>query len=229
MILKALVARDHTKLFSQMSAVDKSRVELRGGDYGAGLIRGYAVATIGVVSGRDLWIDAVFLGQLSEAINGSTEGKPMRASHPEGEADALAGYVATTKAARIDGEVLRADAHFVPMPESDERPDLASSILLRANFNPRSMGCSIYSTRDLTAERKFVEQHGKAAFRSPDARNVSNLPHIRLAELVAVDFCEIPAANRDGLFARPPIDRRLAINLGSENMARFASSIKLPK
>jgi hypothetical protein len=183
----------------------ESPVDRTGGDYGAGLIRGYAVITRGEALGHGLWIDHQFLSDVTDQINTSPEGHKSRFTHPGLSGDGLAKFLGRTKNAAIDGDTVRADLHFSKSAHHTPDGDLAGYLLDRAEEDPASFGASIVYEPDVAEEDAFVAEFGADQFVSPDPLNIGNLPHARLSSLRAVDAVDDPAANPNGFFHRQDI------------------------
>ena len=180
-------------------------VNRTGGDYGAGLIRGYAVITRGEALGHGLWIDNQFLSDVAEQIN-TSEGHKSRFTHPGLSGDGLAKFLGRTKNATIDGDTVRADLHLSKSSHRTPDGDLAGYLLDRAEEDPASFGASIVYEPDFDEEDAFVLTHGGTdSYVSPDPLNVGNLPHARLSGLRAVDTVDDPAANPNGFFHRQDV------------------------
>lgn len=191
-------------------------VDPESGDFGAGLIRGLAVITRGEALGHGEWIDAEFLKQTAAAINASgSKGIKARYTHPDDSGDGLGSYLGRVKDARIEGDTVRADLHLASAAHNSPDGNLASYVMDLALEDPDAFGESIAFQRDLSAEDDFATEHSQAVklsdfdgektvyrFKSPDKLNTRNLPHVRLAELRAVDTVDEPAANPSGLFHR---------------------------
>jgi len=79
---------------------------------------------------------------------------------------------------------------------------LATYIMDLAEQDPEAFGMSLAYAPDVRAEQQFIADNldENDDFRSPDAGNVRNQPHARLATLRAVDAVDDPAANPAGLF-----------------------------
>jgi len=185
---------------------EDSPVERKGGDYEAGLIRGYAVITRGEALGHGLWLDRAFLNEVADQINASEKGHKSRFTHPGLSSDGLAKFLGRTKNAFVDGDTVRADVHFSRSSHNTPDGDLATYMMDRAIEDPASFGASIVYEPDYESEDAFVLANGGfEKFTSPDPDNLSNLPHARMKGLRAVDLVDDPAANPDGLFHRQDV------------------------
>lgn len=209
-----------------------------GGDHGAGLIRGFAAITRGEALGHGMWIDGAMLSQVSQAIDESAAvGIKSRFTHPDMSSDGMGKLLGRAKTSQIDGDVVRADLHFLKSAHETPEGDLAAYVMQLADEDPESFGTSIVFDRDREAERKFQSAHlveveerdydGNAVkrlrFRSPDPKNTQNLPHVRLKKLRAVDVVDDPAANPGGLFHSNQIpveaEKLLSFSLGLTDQA----------
>ena len=176
-----------------------------GGDSGAGLIRGFAVITRGEALGEDMWVDADFLQNTTDAINAAgVRGIKSRFTHPNLSGDGLGKVLGRVKNGRVSGDRVIADQHFIESAHNAPDGDLAKFVMDLAENDPDLFGASIAFRVDQPAVEEFMAAHqdGRGRFDSPDRRNTKNLPHFRLAELRAIDVVDEPAANPDGLFHR---------------------------
>ncbi len=191
------------------------QVSLKGGKFGAGYIRNFAVITRGEALGHGLWIDKFFVQQVETALAGMKRGAKARFTHPDMSADGLSsglGRVLYRENSSVNQS--RGDLHFWKTSRKTPDGDLAGYLAARADEDPESFGASIVFMRDLESERELLERHGAVLsedgpfgpqwdfsnFESPDDQNSNNLPHARLGELRGVDIVDDPAANPDGLF-----------------------------
>lgn len=183
-----------------LAAGDGSPIDRTGGDYGAGLIRGFAVITRGEALGHYSWCDATFLSQVADAINAG-DGVRVRFTHPDMSSDGIGRKLGRVRNGRLDGDVVRGDLHFSKTSHATPEGDLASYVMNLAEEDPDLFGASIVFEHDYEAEDEFIIDHGGfGAFESDDADNVKNLPHNRLRELRATDVVDEPAANPAGMF-----------------------------
>lgn len=207
-LLRAPIARG----LAQAGSEKEPAVDPKGGDYGAGMIRGMAVITRGEALGHYQWIDAEMLSQVAAAINASDEGAKARFTHPSLSGDGLGKFTGRVKNARVDGDVVRGDLHLSASAESTPDGNLAAYLIRLAQDDPAAFGNSISFDPDYQAEVDFMIKHGAEVdeygyvdfdtFESPDPENVENLQHARLKNLRAVDAVDEPAANPHGLFHR---------------------------
>ncbi|MBX3444262.1 MAG: hypothetical protein KF774_17805 [Planctomyces sp.] len=194
---------------------DLPAVERAGGDFGAGLIRGVSVITRGAALGHGGWIDGTFLDQVAFSANQRKLGIKSRFTHPGLSSDGMGTQLGRLKNATRDGDQVFADLHFAKSSHQTPDGDLADYVMSLAEETPEDFGLSIVFRSDRLAEQEFEAAHqedyevedgrGKketrSRFRSPDADNVENLPHYRLASLHAGDVVDSPAANAGGLFS----------------------------
>ena len=194
---------------------EDSKIETDGGEYGAGLIPGFAVITRGEALGHGMWIDEVFVGQVSEALSkGSVK---SRYTHPGMSSDGLGkglGRVHFQESKEKD--VVRGDLHFYKSSRKAPDGDLGGHVISLAEEDPESFGASIVFYHDPEAEDEFRNENLEEftyqdrrgndrtgqRFKSPDPLNTQNLPHCRLESLKGCDIVGDPAANPDGLFSR---------------------------
>lgn len=185
-------------------------VEREGGRWGAGLIRGVSLCTVGEALGHGLWLDTEFVCSVFDQFNvkaGST-GLKARFTHPGLSADGLCSYLGRYfhPVLSSDEQQVFGDLHFAPSAHATPDGDLAAYLMDRAEEDPLSFGLSIVFQRDWGKEDKFIalneDEHGN--FRSPDPSNKNHYPHARLAALRGCDAVDEPAANPAGLFHRGP-------------------------
>lgn len=199
---------------------DQAAIQRDGGKFKAGIIRGFSMISRGEALGHGLWIDGEMLQQVSDHTNKASAGIKARFTHPSLSSDGLGKMSARAFAARLDGDLVRADAHFLEAAHAAPDGDLAEYLMNLAEEDPASFGASISFKRDIAAEEEFMKKHGAqkrrdsegyqywdlSEFKSPDPKNVDNLPHVRLKSLRAVDFVDSPAANPEGLFHQGTFD-----------------------
>jgi len=201
-------ARDRTPALRGGFTGDDSPVIRRGGTRKAGLIRGASLIASGEALGHGVWIDGEALGQVVELGNAAPSGVKVRFTHPSMSGDGLGSYMGRAKSLRINdaGDRVLGDVHFSPSAHNTPDGDSAEYVMTLAEDDPDAFGMSIVFDHDHGAEEAFVDGHtsDEAGFVSPDAGNLENYPHIRLAVLHGADFVDEPAANPDGLFHRGP-------------------------
>ncbi len=210
---------DHQPKAQMLRVASKSKapksVDRKGGDFGAGLIRGLSAITKGEALGHRLWIDDVFLNQVEGALQAADKGGiKSRFTHPDLSADGLAKFLGRVKFGRVDGDQVFTDLHLAKSAHKSPDGDLAGYVLDRTEEDPGSFGASIVFYRDVDAETEFMLANGAELsddevdttnWRSPDDANVNNYRHARLATLDATDLVDDPAANPNGMFHRGPI------------------------
>ena len=201
------ILREPSRLFRAPVArgiAPDAQIDPEGGAYGAGLIRQVAVITAGEALGHQMWIDQTMLEQVRDAINASSAGIKSRFAHPGLSGDGLGKALGRVRNATLDRDIVRADEHLYESAHETPDGDLAAYILKLAAEDPEAFGTSISFDPDDDAETQFMDQYSdeKGRFVSPDEANTHNYPHVRVAELVAVDMVDEPAANPDGLFHR---------------------------
>lgn len=199
------------------SKENESRVDRTGGDYGAGIIRGFATITRGEALGHDFWIDEEMVAATAAAINAAgKKGIKARFTHPGLSDDGLGKYLGRVKLARVDGDVARADLHLSKTSRKTPEGDLGAYVMQLAEEDPEAFGASIVFKKDREAEAMHFEANSieephpdkpgkRRRFQSPDPRNTKHLRHARLKTLKAVDAVDSPAANPDGFFHATPI------------------------
>lgn len=191
-------------------------IEPAGGKFEAGRIRGFAVITKGEALGHDMWIDDVFLAQVSEHLNAAAGGLKSRFTHPDMCSDGMGKYLGRAFESSVDGGVVRADLHLAKSAQATPDGNLSAYVMQLAAEDPEAFGTSIVFMHDSLAEEEFwnanlkeveIEDYDgrvvkRLRFRSPDPENANHYYHARLAELRAVDVVDEPAANPTGMFRR---------------------------
>jgi hypothetical protein len=229
-------------------SVGTGEVRPGSGIFGAGLIQGMAVVTRGEALGHGVWLDGAFVDQVQAGLDrltrGPGKGAKARFTHPDMSSDGLGKTLGRVRYGKRDGDILRGNLHFYRVAHETPDGDLAKYVMGLADEDPAAFGASIVFVHDVLAEREFALAHGGTAqdddfggwvdysgFMSPDPDNVQNLPHARLADLLAVDVVDDPAANPGGLFYRDPVFTdaeamaRFALGLSAEAPAMTALSI----
>ena len=192
-----------------------SKIDEDGGQYGAGIIPGFAVITRGEALGHGMWVDEVFVGQVSEALSQSSV--KSRYTHPDMSSDGLAKGLGRVQFSDSDQkDIVRGDLHFYKSSRKSPDGDLGGHVLSLAKEDAESFGASIVFYHDTKGETLHAMENGaeiksdadgydyldRSGFKSPDALNTNNLPHCRLESLTGCDIVGDPAANPDGLFSR---------------------------
>ena len=183
-------------------------IDRTGGMYGAGLIRGISVITLGEAKGHELWVDAEMLNQVATGINAMTEGVKARFAHPSVSGDGIGKMTGRVMNARVEGDRVLADWHALESAHKTPDGDLAGYVMDLAEEAPADFGTSIAFARDLGAEKAFTTNNAgtDGRFISPDEKNRNNYPHARVGSMKAVDIVDEPAANPGGLFHRNPFE-----------------------
>tara|TARA_R110002020_G_scaffold368536_5_gene580370 strand:- start:6359 stop:7627 length:1269 start_codon:yes stop_codon:yes gene_type:complete len=173
-------------------------IDRKGGKYGAGYIKNFAVITKGEALGHDSWVDDTFIAQVSSELKYAKKGIKSRYTHPNQCGDSLSkGLGRVFYREDGDGKV-RGDLHFWKAAHNTPDGNLAGFLIDLAQDDPEAFGASISFMKDLEAMEEFAVDNPI----SPDPANVNNYPHIRLGQLRFVDIVDEPAANPDGLFHR---------------------------
>lgn len=194
-----------TRLAAQPGAAQDAQIDRTGGMYGAGIIRGVSAIKRGVALGHGFWIDRVALGQVREFGNNGAKGVKMRLAHPSLSADGTGKLVARSDNFRLsqDGEKTLLDSHITKSSKTAPTGNLGDHAMNVAEETPEFFATSVVVGRDSEAELAFSAANLDDAgnFKSPDNGNLDNIPHVRFASLMAVDFVDDPGANPDGLFS----------------------------
>jgi hypothetical protein len=173
-------------------------ISRKGGEYGAGYIKNFAVITKGEALGHGAWVDDTFIAQVASELGYAKKGIKSRYTHPNQCGDSLSkGLGRVFYRADGDGKV-RGDLHFWKAAHNTPDGDLAGFLIDLAQDDPEAFGASISFMRDAESEEMFAAENPI----SPDPNNVNNYPHVRLGQLRFVDIVDEPAANPDGLFHR---------------------------
>lgn len=203
-------------------SVATGAVKRGNGAFGAGLIQGVAIVTRGEALGHGYWLDGSFLDQTQTALGNMTRsdqhGAKARFTHPDMSSDGMGKKLGRFRYGKRDGDIVRGNLHFYASAHKTPEGDLAGYVMSLAEEDPRGFGTSIVFMHDWPAELEFAVAHGAvekedemgkyldtSAFSSPDPDNVNGYIHARLAELLAVDVVDDPAANPGGLFYRDPV------------------------
>lgn len=179
------------------------------------VIHGYAVMTGGEALGHSQWIDGETLDSVVVFGNSTRNGVGIKSrfTHPGLCADGLGKYLGRARNFSRDGNVVRADLHLSDVANDSPDGELANYVMRLAESDPGAFGTSIVFEHDGVAERKFITDNGGrfvvnewgeeyvVDFVSPDPDNRQNFIHIRIAELLASDVVDEPAANPGGFFS----------------------------
>lgn len=201
----SIVAEPLTRFRAPKSTGGDVRVDRTGGDYGAGIIYGASLITVGEALGHGAWIDQEFVDSVTKALNlKKKNGVKSRFTHPSLSGDGLGKFMGRAKTSKTIGQQSLGDIHFAKSAHNTPDGDLASYVMDLAEEDPSAFALSIVFQRDRGAEdrfaAKFSDKDGR--FVSPDKNNSRNLRHVRLSDFLAVDFVDDPAANPNGLFHR---------------------------
>lgn len=196
-------------------------IDRTGGKFKAGLIRGASMITRGDALGHGMFIDAVMLQQVADAINAADEfGIKSRFAHPDMSGDGIGKMTAKAFNAQVVGDQVIGDLHMLQSAKRTPDGDLAGYVMDLAQEAPDAFGTSIAFQVDRLAMDEFLQANmqeidvtdsqgnpaKRRVFRSPDPLNKKNQPHVRLKKLKAVDVVDEPAANPNGLFHSGPFD-----------------------
>ena len=159
-----------------------------------GIIRGFAVISVGEAKGHGMEIDAVALEQVVEFGNASTIGIKSRFGHPSMSSEALGTFLGRAKNFRRDGNIDRADLHIDKSAYNTPNGNLAEYVMNLAESDPNSFGTSI------VFEGKREERLENDGTRKKNEKGEDLLPLVRFTKLLGVDAVDNPAAN-NGMFA----------------------------
>lgn len=175
-----------------------ARIDRTGGDYGAGIIRGFSVATVGPALGHGFDLDHVTLAQIAELGNATADrGMKSRFTHPNECNDGMGATIGRAKNFSVVGDQAIADLHFLASSAHSPRGNLAGYVMDLAAESPESFGSSIVALEFKTERRPGDD--GTLLIDGKPAPLV-----MRVAKLGAVDFVDTPAANSGGLFSALP-------------------------
>lgn len=185
-------------------APEQVRVEATGGAFAAGILRGVSLIAMGEALGHRLWIDGTTLEQVVELGNAEGVGVKSRFTHPGLSSDGMGKALGRIFNIERSGSRVLGDLHFLQSAHDTPDGDLAGYVMSLATEDPKFAGLSIVFDHDVGEENRFMDNHmnPEGEFVSPDPSNEKNFPHVRIAELVATDVVDEPAANPDGLFMR---------------------------
>lgn len=198
-------------------------VDRDGGKFGAGIIRGVSLASVGEALGHEMWLDQVTIDQITEHANATGEtGLKCRFTHPGLSSDGMGRHLGRLFNVRTEGEKSIGDLHLAKSSHDTPDGDLAEYVMMLTEEDPKAAGLSIVFHHDFDAEQEFIDQNleeydhefsksltqRRQRFKSPDERNANSYQHVRIAELRASDIVDEPAANPDGLFDRSPLARQ---------------------
>lgn len=177
------------------------RVDPTGGKYGFGVIYGVSLATRGEALGHGMWLDQQFVDSIAPAAN-SVNGLKSRFTHPSMSGDGLGTQLGKMFNARLENGRPVADLHFIESSRNSPQGDLGAYVMQLATDAPNDFGMSIVFEPDQNATQEFTAANTvDGQFKSPDPQNVGNLPHARMARLIAADAVDEPAANPNGMFS----------------------------
>lgn len=202
--------------FGRADIAGEPVIDREGGKFGAGIIRGVSLASVGEALGHDMWLDAETIAaaeRLSKA-KGDT-GLKCRFTHPGMSSDGMGKLCGRLFDVRVVDEKAIGDLHFAKSAHNTPDGDLAGYVMDLVEEDPQASGLSIVFHHDSEAEYEFYEanqeeyededyrgrKRTRSRFKSPDPRNERNLHHVRIAELRAADVVDEPAANPDGMFS----------------------------
>jgi hypothetical protein len=180
-------------------------------DAGSHTLKDAVLIRPGEALGHGLWIDDEFCASLVAMCASIGDGGiKARFGHPGMCSEALGTFLGRWKSPRLseDGRVV-GDLHLSSTAAKSPKGDLRAYVEEMAAKEPQHFGASIVFTRNEHAEVEYAIANGAtvdgeyldfSGFKSPDARNVQNLPHARCAELHAADLVDDPAAT-DGMFS----------------------------
>jgi len=206
------VTRYRSTVERGIAIVPQGNIARNAGLNDAGLIRRFAVISRAEALGHGYWIDSVMLSQVADAINANDKGVKVRFTHPDMSGDGLGTLLGRARNATVSGDVVYADLHFSGSAHHAPDGNLAEYVMTLAEEDHDAFGASIAFMLNMDAINDFAVAHGATltaggivdfeTFDSPDPLNGANLPHVRLAELHAVDIVDSPAANPNGMFHR---------------------------
>ena len=117
-------------------ATGNPAVDRNGGNYGFGMISGVSIITRGEALGHDLWIDTEFLQSTADAINARSEGLKARFTHPGMSGDGLGTMLGKVTDARVAGNQVVGDLHFVESATKAPDGNLADYVMTLAEDTP---------------------------------------------------------------------------------------------
>lgn len=165
----------------EFSSASDLKVERFGGRWKSGIIKNFAVLTIGVeAKGHGLMVDEEFGEEVATALSAKA-GIKSRLTHVQGDG-ITAGLGRVMFSKTEDGKVY-GDLHFWASAHKSPAGNLADFVMTKAEEDPTAFGSSIGFVRDIEREDWSEEK-----------------PYVRLKELKYVDIVDSPATNPEGLF-----------------------------
>ena len=165
-------------------------------------IHGVAVVTKGEALGHNRLLDETFLEQTVNAGNKARHGVKARFDHPNASNTSMGTTVGRFKQFRRDGDIVRADLHFLKSASKSPNGDYPDYIMSLAEEDPGTFGTSIVFEEDEPLVQ--LDEEGKPI---EGALMIS-----RLKKLFAADVVDEPAANPNGFFSTP-VQQSLATKL----------------
>lgn len=186
-------------------------VDRAGGRFGAGIIRGVSLASVGEALGHDMWLDETTIDQVVEFAAASEHGIKSRFTHPDICSDGMGRHLGRLHDVRKQGLQAVGDLHFAKAAHDTPDGDLAEYVMTLTEEDQAAAGLSIVFHHDDEAEMDFLHAcvNESDEFESPDPLNKHGYPHVRLKELRAADIVDEPAANPNGLFDRDRLPREV--------------------
>jgi hypothetical protein len=163
-------------------------------DRAAGVIRGYSVITIGPALGHDMHVDATTLKQVADLGNAAKMGVKSRFDHPSASNTSMGTFLGRSKNFTVVGSKVIADLHLSESAKDAPQGDLYTYVMGLAERDPQAFGASI------VFDGKPEQRLNPDGTSQKDA-NGRPLPRLaRVANLLASDVVDDPAANPGGLF-----------------------------
>ena len=174
-------------------------------DREAHIIYGVSAAQAVEALGHDMLLDGRSISQIVEHGNAARNGVKSRFTHPGLSSTGLGKYLGRMRDFRQEGDKAVADLHLADSAFRTPEGDLGNYVMDMAENDPDMFGMSVV----IKGKRVWTlsdgsELDGVDGAGNPIARPalaLTDVPVVRVRQLLAVDAVDEPAANRDGLFA----------------------------
>ena len=169
------------------------------------IIYGVSAAQAVEALGHGMVLDGKTIAQVVEHGNAARNGVKSRFAHPGLSSDGMGKHLGRLRNFRQEGDKAIADLHIADSAFKSPSGDLGTYIMDMAEDDPDMFGLSMvvrgerFWTLADGSEVAAVTEDGERTKRPENA--TTQHPVLRVAQLVAVDAVDEPAANRDGLFA----------------------------
>lgn len=167
------------------------------------IVYGVSAAQAVEALGHDMVLDGRTIAEIVEHGNAARNGVKSRFTHPGLSSSGLGKYLGRLRDFRQEGDKAVADLHIADSAFKSPDGDLGTYVMDMAESDPDMFGMSVV----IKGRRVWVLQDGTEMDvedfkegKRPDTAT-TEMPVVRVRQLLAVDAVDEPAANRDGLFA----------------------------